>query len=120
MRDSRRTQTEMSVQYTVKEILSRIEIDIKAIMAMMSMKAERAELEGLKTRIDLIEQRGEEKLEALSTAVNSIEKDNSVSENIQKNKEAWEKSRSDTKWIVIGMIINVLIAISGLVAALKH
>jgi len=115
---------EMNVQYSVKEILSRIELDIKAIMAMMHMKAERAELEGLKTRVDLIEKRGsdkaqeaEEKVERLETVVDKLRQDTSFSENIQKNKDAWEKSRSDTKWLIIGLVINALIALaSGAVA----
>jgi len=143
-RDPRRTEIEMSVQYTVKEILSRIEIDIKAIMAMMSMKAERAELESLKTRVDILEKRGsdkaqqaEQKVEQLETIVeglkeraverdyvqkleqdvNALKQDNTVNENIQKNREAWEKSRSDTKWLIVGIVINGLMAVGGLVAA---
>lgn len=118
MTKERRNDGEMSLQYTVKEILSRIEIDIKAIMVMLQSKAERADLEILKARVELIEKRGsekaqqaEQKVEQLELEVQAIKQDNSTNENVQKNKEAWEKTNRDRKWIVTGLIVSSAIAL---------
>lgn len=118
MTKEQRRDGEMSLQYTVKEILSRIEVDIKSIMVMLQNKAERADLEILKARVELIEKRGsekaqqaEQKVEQLELEVQAIKQDNSTNENVQKNKEAWEKTNRDTKWIVVAIVVNSLIAI---------
>jgi tetrahydromethanopterin S-methyltransferase subunit G len=131
------------VQFTIKELLGRIEGKIDALSVLVHDKADKADFGRLEFRVASIEKVAADRVEILALEkriltlekvaveraeleevekrVNELEKDTVTKEAVEKNKEDLSRWSTKMNWVIIGIVVNTIGVVTALVGVfLNH
>lgn len=100
---------DVHVQFTVKELLARIDGKIDLITALVHEKADKVDLTRLDIRVGTVERTTTEKkeFELVEARVIQLEKVSATNEAVEANKQSIERYEVRMRWVIIGTIVSI-------------
>lgn len=101
---------DVQVQFTVKELLSRIDGKLDVFSNLLHQKAEKSDLDSVQARVAQLEKTAVNKSEAdlikdrLVKTETELEKKTTVDE----AKDIWKKSDLKMKWVIAGVVVSIV------------
>lgn len=113
---------DVQVQFTVKELLARIDGKIDLITGLVHEKADKADLVRLLERITLLERAAAEKLElkALEVRLGAVEKDTATKEAVADNKQSMARYETKLRWVIIATVVSMIGVATSILAVFLY
>jgi hypothetical protein len=111
---------DVHVQFTVKELLARIDGKIDMITGLVHEKADKQDLKLLESRVDKMEKVAADKMEVekVETRLLKVEQDTATKDAVDLNSQNLEKYSTKLRWVIIGIIISMLGTVAAIIEAI--